>query len=181
MIAEVGPHLPVPIRKRAVAESIKQTEKSPGKGGETDSHKVGESRLLPGPAEKDEQDQDGMKDEKKFIQNSIHLEYCQALITLISDLNLFILRSFPKKLERFDRSLLLMISYFYHFDGQAKGLFQNLALELMISLTLRSDPVARFCKSSFSFIMIQSRENISRSAKMHIIKMAFFTLVWVND
>jgi len=71
-MAEFYPHLPVPISKRAVTKTIPYSQDGPGKARKKHDYQTGEPCLSPDPSEKDEEDQYGMKHEKKFIQKSVH-------------------------------------------------------------------------------------------------------------
>jgi hypothetical protein len=57
----------MPIRKRAIAESIPDSQNKPGKRCQQDEDKMDPSCFFPNPAKKIEHNQDGMEGEKKDV------------------------------------------------------------------------------------------------------------------
>jgi hypothetical protein len=57
----------MPIRKRAIAESIPNSQNKPGKRCQQDEDKMDPSCFFPNPAKKIEHNQDGMEGEKKDV------------------------------------------------------------------------------------------------------------------
>jgi len=61
----------MPFGKRTKAKSIKNTKYCPGSGSQYYQNKIHKPCPFPYPSEQDEKDQQGMKDQKKCIGNSI--------------------------------------------------------------------------------------------------------------
>jgi hypothetical protein len=73
--AEIHPHLPMPIRAGTVAKTVPNPQKKPGKSCQRQKDQVGQSRFFPDPSQEVEQDDGGVKREKKDVQESIHLSF----------------------------------------------------------------------------------------------------------
>ena len=72
-MAQFHPYLPMPFCAGTETKTIPYTQNSPGKGCQEHNNKICYSGFFPNPPKKVENDQGGMKYEKEFIQESIHL------------------------------------------------------------------------------------------------------------